>query len=324
MKYLFILILFFSIALNIHSQEAIATLDSNNIGFANQTILHIQVKPKVNARIIFPNFEDTIADGVEIVKVLMSDTVSKNPLIIQANYLITSFKDSIRNIPALPVIVGEDTIWTNSLQILFQPLYIDSTKIATIDTTQKIPIFDIKEQYTVKFTFKEFWLRYGRWITLVIILIAFILLITWLAKKYIKKEPIKIFEKPKEAAHLIALRRLNKLREEKLHQKGKVKDFYTELSNIIRAYIENRYNFLALESTSTEILFVFENKKLLESEAMQIIKQLFYTADMVKFAKYLPTQNSNDRSLDLAEEFINTTKIEIVEEKENTTIENKI
>jgi hypothetical protein len=322
MKRLFFLILFFIIAVNIYSQKAIATLDSLVIGFANQTTLHIQVQIQNNSQVIFPHFEDTIADGIEIVKILKPDTIKKNPLVIQSNYLITSFKDSIRNIPALPVIVNDDTLWTNALQILIKPLSIDSNLIAKIDTTQIIPIFDIKELFTVKYTFREFWLTIGKWIAFGIIIIAITLTIIWLIIKYRKKEPIKLFEKPKEPAHLLALRRLNKLREEKLHQKGKIKDFYTELSNIIRSYIEDRYNFLALESTSTEILTIFENNKLLTSEVKLILNQLFYTADMVKFAKFSPSLNVNEQSIELAEEFINKTKIEIVEIKENSTTEN--
>ena len=116
----------------------------------------------------------------------------------------------------------------------------------------------------------------------------------------------KIKVEPKLPPHQAALQEIERIKNEKVWQKGQPKEYYTELTDIIRTYIRDRFGFNALEMTSSEII-----DKLLEikdKEAISDLKFLFQTADLVKFAKHAPQINENDMNLINAVDFINETK----------------
>jgi hypothetical protein len=308
----FILLLFVS---GIASAQVKAYVDTNNIGFADQTILHLQIKVPHKSRVFFPEFKgDTISDKIEIVESYPVDTIKKSPLILEKKYRITSFKDSIHTIPSLPVLVNRDTFYSNPLRIAVLPLRMDSTELAKIDTTQMVPIFGIKKTFDVKFTFKEFWLRFGRWILLALLVAILVILVLWIIKRYKENRPIKLLEKPKEPAHLIAFRRLEALKEKKLYEKSKIKEYYSELTDILRTYIEQRFRIQALERTSSEILADFKMRKIIDDEEFQMLKDVLTMADLAKFAKYYPSSDVGDKNFEETKIFIDKTKEEIVEQ----------
>ncbi|MEA3450354.1 MAG: hypothetical protein U9Q83_00455 [Bacteroidota bacterium] len=292
-----------------------AFLDTNVIDFANQTVLHIQINNPNNQTVLFPEFEnDTISDDVEIVESLLLDTFKTKPLILDKKYIITSFEDSVRTISALPVIVGKDTFWTTPMQLYVVPLQMDSDELAGLDTTKIIPSFDIKEPYDAKFTFKEFWLRFGRWILLFLLISAIIALIVWLIIRYKNNKPIILLEKPKEPAHITALKRLEELKNKKLFQNNKTKVYYSELTDILRMYIELRFRIFALERTSNEIILDFRTTKKIENDKIKELQTLLNVSDLAKFAKYLPTQDVCQTNFNEVVSFVKSTK-------ENTNIE---
>jgi len=99
-----------------------------------------------------------------------------------------------------------------------------------------------------------------------------------------------------------------RIKEEKSWQKGDPKEYYTELTDVVRIYIHERFGFNAMEKTSAEIIDYLQESK--DKEAIEDLRQLFMTADLVKFAKYAPMLNENDMNLVTAIEFINRTKME--------------
>ncbi len=297
-----------------------AVVDTNIIEFANQTVLRLQVQTDGNSNISFPVFDDTISKNIEIVEQYPVDTINKSPLTFEKAFLITSFEDSLQTIPALPVIINQDTLFTNPVNIFVIPFHIDSAEVAKIDTSQIIPIFDIKPPIDTPLTFKEFWLRYGKIIIILLIIIALIPFAIWLIKKLKSDEPLKILQKPKEPAHVIALRRLKSLKESELHkQDDKVKEFYSELTDIVRTYIEQRYDIPALERTSTEILDDFEKGRVLNSKLFNELRKLLNLADLAKFAKYMPSFDVNNGNLEMAFNFVEETK-QIIQNLDNENI----
>ena len=107
------------------------------------------------------------------------------------------------------------------------------------------------------------------------------------------------------------MKEIERIKGEKVWQKGQPKEYYTELTDTLRTYIKERFGFNALEMTSSEII-----EKLLEmqdKEAITDLRSLFETADLVKFAKHNPLMNENDANLINAIEFINETKEKEVE-----------
>ena len=111
---------------------------------------------------------------------------------------------------------------------------------------------------------------------------------------------------PKLPPHQLAMQEIERIKSEKIWQKGQPKEYYTELTDALRQYIKERFGFNAMEMTSTEII-----DKLLETndkEALSDLRVLFQTADLVKFAKHNPLMNENDANLINAIDFINETK----------------
>jgi hypothetical protein len=105
--------------------------------------------------------------------------------------------------------------------------------------------------------------------------------------------------KPKIAPHTAALFALRELEDKKLWQNGRVKEFYSEVTGIVRTFFEGRWNFIALELTTDEILE--HMKKYPESEPVwKEMQSFFVTADLVKFAKYVPAPEDNESELRLA------------------------
>lgn len=116
---------------------------------------------------------------------------------------------------------------------------------------------------------------------------------------------------PVRPAHEIALEALRQLRESDLLATGKIKAYYVELSEIIRRYIEGRYFVPALEQTTGELM---DNLKTvaLEASPRATLQDLLERSDLVKFAKYEPTPNDHDDAWQLAESFVETTKLVVL------------
>ena len=127
---------------------------------------------------------------------------------------------------------------------------------------------------------------------------------------YLKRKKASLTEvkKDKRPAHIIALEQLQKLTTEQLWQQGKVKLYYTELTDILRQYIENRYHIPALEQVTHQIIKDMKNASVSEQSLMQF-KEILELADLVKFAKAEPLQNENELCLKNALEFVEKTKL---------------
>ena len=132
-------------------------------------------------------------------------------------------------------------------------------------------------------------------------------LIYWFFKK--SKKPKVVVPKPKEyiAPSTIAFQQLKELKNKQLWQKGDIKGYQSELTHIIRLYLENRFGINALENTTHEI--GLDLKSLNLSEALRgDLQNILQVADLVKFAKAKPTDDIHEQFMTKAENFINTTK----------------
>ncbi len=115
-------------------------------------------------------------------------------------------------------------------------------------------------------------------------------------KKQREKLASYVPPKPKIAPHTAALYALRELEDKKLWQSGKVKEYYSEVTDIIRTFFEGRWNFIALELTTDEILQ--HMKGIHESEQVwDEMQSFFLVADLVKFAKFNPTPAENEKEL---------------------------
>jgi hypothetical protein len=126
-------------------------------------------------------------------------------------------------------------------------------------------------------------------------------------------------EKPKEPAHVVALRELDRIKDEKLWQKDKTKQYYSEVTDVIRTYIEDRFEIRAMEQTTDEIMTSFRYRRdLLNEKSMGNLSQILSLADLVKFAKYHPLPDDDNLTLVNSYFFINETKKEELKKPEPT------
>jgi hypothetical protein len=123
---------------------------------------------------------------------------------------------------------------------------------------------------------------------------------------------------PPIPAHEIALSALEELMKKDLLSDGFIKEFYIEISEIIRRYIEGRFFIPALEETSGEILRELKNQDI-EKEIQQKVKEILESSDLVKFAKYKPTSKENNRIINFSKAFIEATMV-IYESEEKSDI----
>jgi hypothetical protein len=288
-----------------------AKLDTSAIQIGQQTKLTLSIQYKVNTedrvRIQWPDTHDSLRKEIEIVEQTKIDTLIPNKedpfTFVQTKTLyITSFDSGYWAIPPFKFIVNGDTAGIYSDALLL------SVSTISIDTTQAIK--DIKQPYSISYSWID-WIKDHKLLVsgIVIGLIALCILIFFVLKSLKNKPPPVVEEVIKIPAHIIALEKLEKLKEEKRWQEGKLKSYYSSLTDIIREYIEHRFKIQAMEQTTDEILTSFRNVAI-DKESQEKLRQLLLLGDLVKFAKEHPLPTENEMSMDNAFAFVNGTKRE--------------
>ncbi|WP_346863208.1 hypothetical protein [uncultured Draconibacterium sp.] len=292
---------------NVQAQrvKATASLDSTNILLGDQVKLFLEIDHPKNMDVQFPDVPDTIASLIEVISrsgidtfELDDETLMKQ---IQA-YTITCFDSGSYRIPPYWFSYNMDgtidSIPSNGITLNVFTMQIDTTKGPT----------DIKMPYGAPLTLKEV----TPYILGVILIGAIIFFLLYSIKRKKKNQPIFARPpKPKEPPHIVAIRELDRIKAEKVWQKGKVKQYYSEVTDTLRTYIEDRFGIQAMEQTSDETIESFRNQKsLLNDKSFANLSKILKLADLVKFAKYQPLPDDDNMALVNAYFFINDTKKE--------------
>jgi hypothetical protein len=290
--------------------SAKAELEKDKILIGDQVKLNISVNKPKHVLVILPEFVQKLSDTIEVIEQLKTDTtlLENGNMIIKKDVIITAFDSGSYIIAPIAILIKNnnqiDTIYTNELALTVNSVPLDTTNI----------IKDIKLPYAAPVTFKEA-LPYILGSLLILIIIAGLV---YIIIKIKRKEPIFKRFKPLEPAHIIAFRDLEKLKNDKLWQNEKTKDYYTRLSDILRHYLWNRYAIRTLERTSDEILKSYKGSDYYDEKLFPYLNEIFETSDLVKFAKFKPTANENEKLFNEAYTFVDNTKLIIVEETEQT------
>lgn len=298
--------------LNAQPFQAEAKLDTSQILIGDQIYLDVQITQPENAKVGFPDIENQVSPGVEVLEAMERDTVKLEDrnIGVRQRFLVTSFDTGRVELPSFKFPYSyegqQGSIETRPLAMTVRPV--------KVDTTQSI--FDIKAPFGAPITFMEL-LPY---IAGVLGLILLGWLIYYIITKRRRKEPILTQRKPDEPAHVYALRELDKLKEEKLWQQDKVKLYYSRLSEILRTYLWMRYGIKTLERTTGEILDSLQKSEFSDDHLYNRLEDTLRLSDLVKFAKMVPTPSENEQCLDFAYEFVDKTKY-IAEQREETTSE---
>ena len=141
-----------------------------------------------------------------------------------------------------------------------------------------------------------------------VVLIGGIAFLAWFGYKKSKNRSIKpVIQKVVQPPHIVAARLLQELNAKQLWQQGKVKEFYSELSHILRGYLEDQFTMPALENTTDELIDILQ-KRQFDENIVGRIKGLLKTADLVKFAKVEPGSDTHDRLWRAAVDIVELTK----------------
>jgi hypothetical protein len=139
---------------------------------------------------------------------------------------------------------------------------------------------------------------------------AAIILIGWLRRRRLARELGTIaYQGPPQPADEIALEELQRIASLKLLEKGFIKQFYSEISEVIKRYIARRYHIHTMELTTSELISVMRSAGLPE-EHMAAYRPFFNECDLVKFAKHIPPSKNIDEALDEARLLVLSTREE--------------
>ncbi len=301
MKRLFVLITYICcILLPSKAQVSVeAAIDSLEILIGEQAHISLQVSLDADQRAILPVYPDTLVNGVEVLDVAKPDTQYLNDnrrLLIKEVYTITSFDSALYYLPPMEVQVEDEVYKSNplALKVISMP----------VDTLHPDQFFGTKDVMKPDFMWSDW---YGV-IACAVLWVPALFLLLYLIKRIRDNQPIirKVKVEPKLPPHQQAMQEIERIKAEKVWQHGLSKEYYTQLTDALRTYIENRFGFKALEMTTDEIIERLESVH--DVEAIRELRGLLRTADLVKFAKFIPMMNENDANLLNAVNFINETK----------------
>jgi hypothetical protein len=284
-----------------------ALLDTNRALIGDQIKLRLLVEKPVNDwLVVFPSIADSLSGDIEILDARPIDTTAgENKQLLTQDLLITVFDTGFFEIPALPFRVSSggfsDTLST--LPVGFEILSVKA------DSTIK----DIKGIYKVPLSFRE--------LTPYILGLTVAVLLGWLIVYYVKNRrvvfPGKTLAVQLEPPDVTALRELEQLKDEKPWTHNKVKYYYSRISEILRNYIEGRFNTLAMEQTTGEILQSLRHSAVDNAE-LNNLSDLLRLADLVKFARVIPDPEENAVQIGRAVDFVKNTAESGIAEKESS------
>jgi hypothetical protein len=281
---------------------ASARLEKDNIQIGDQVKLDLTVTVPAGCLVQWPMLLDTITTSVEIIRKSGLDTVSsdKQQFTLKQELIVTSFDSGSYVIPPIPFKYRHagDTM---TYVARTSPV---SLSVQTIKTDQKADIKPIKPPLAAPITFRELL----PWIGLGLLVLVIAALVYYYFKRKKQHKPfvvsrLKTTVPPYEAA----MEALENLRQKKLWQSGRVKEYYSEMTDIVREYIELQFRVRALEMTTSEINDALRQTDV-SSSARDKLNQTLILADLVKFAKEQPLPLENDQSLGQCIDFVRETK----------------
>lgn len=281
-------------------------IQKDTLLIGDQATFSFKTKVPTGSTFHLTNLQRDFGNGVELTGPPRVDTLSVDGsgTELQTSFTFTSF-DSGSHV--IPVINGYLKNLDGSIDtVTFDAGTLEVTTIQ-IDTTTYKP-FDVKDQMNYPYTVKEFL----PWFGALVALVSVVILMGRMWKKW--REKRSLFSGPVEpdSPYVIALKELEVIRSQRLWQNNQMKQYYTRITDVLREYIESRYGFQTMERTSAEILTQLLPAGIEKGE-YNSLKELLEIADLVKFAKYIATENENENAIPRAIRFISSTAIKTEE-----------
>ena len=276
------------------SQKITTSIDSSQIKIGSQFKLTIKASVNAKDKVVFPEGKFFVA--LEILESYPVDTIKNNSQYeLIKKYGLTQFDSGRYTLPNLLVKINQTAFRTDSLSILVNNVKVDTTKqqmydIKNIIATEEAPS-------------SEWW----KWLLLLALIVASGFASYFIIKKIQKRKETaeEFFASPIEKA----IAYLQNLDKKQLIQKGEVKEYYSEMTDIARTYIEESVNVPAMESTSSELIAalkkaISEKKMFINREELNQFKVVLENADLVKFAKSKPMQFEIEKDKGIIDKFL--------------------
>ncbi len=288
-----------------------AAIDSTTLFIGDQTDMHLTATLGAGEQVEWPQYGETLIPEIEIVHRTPVDTatLSDGRVQMSQSLTLTSFKDSLFYIAPQAFVADGDTILSEPLSLnVVQPFEVDTAlAITDIKDIQKAPIW---------------WWGIFRWVLLglgiALLGVGMFFLVRYILrhrKGYIPEAAPKQLRPAEE----VALEKLNEIKAEKIWQDGKVKEYHTELTDVIREYISRRYEVSSTEKTSDETLSALKPLMKDQKDLFERLRRMLSLADLVKFAKWTATPDENENALRTAYDFVEETTPQPATDASNTS-----
>lgn len=278
MNKVYLLLLLFSTAIFAQQKRVVTSIDTTKNKIGAEFKLTVKTSVDTLSKVDFPILKNIGA--LEVIRSYPIDTIKNNDRYeLIKKYGLTQFDSGKYTIPSIKILINSKPYMTDSIAVEVANVQVDTLK-------QKM--YDIKDIVPVKSSMGDWW-KY-------LLILAFILgigaLVYWFVKKQQKKKiEAEVYKTPIEKATSL----LNTLEQKELWQKGEVKAYYSELTDIARNYIEEAIDIPAMESTTSELIIglraaSLKKKMTLSQETIENLERVLKQADLVKFAKSKPLE----------------------------------
>jgi flagellar basal body-associated protein FliL len=275
-KYFYLLLLLLSTSVFAQQNRVVTSIDTTKNKIGAEFKLTVKTSVDTLSKVDFPKLKNIGA--LEVIQSYPVDTVkNKDRYELIKKYGLTQFDSGKYTIPSIKILINSKPYLTDSISVEVANVAVDTLK-------QKM--YDIKDIVPVKSTLGDWW----KYLLIVALILGVGALVYWFVKRQQKKKiEEEVYKTPIERATSL----LNTLEQKGLWQKGEVKEYYSELTDIARNYIEEAIDIPAMESTTSELIVGLRaasvrKKMTLSQETIENLERVLKQADLVKFAKSKP------------------------------------
>ena len=287
------------------------SVEPDSIGIGDRFTYTIEVEKDLVQSLFFPDFGAMQNQQYELIEDMPVDTLVRDgrKLKLRKRYVLAAFQEGYLRVIPQVIYADKNIVDTlsapDTLALMVTTFQIDSTSHT---------IFDIKPQKTLRFKMGEI-TGYILWSVIALIIIILLMIVAKRVLAHYGKSFGDLFKPvPPLPPHEQAFKALEQLREERLWQEGKHKEYYSALTDILRTYIDGHFGVGAMEMTSDEIVDAMRSVELPQKSAMDLT-QILRDADLVKFAKAVPEAEENEAAFHAAWDFVEQTRPEEVSEE---------
>lgn len=278
------------------------SLSTDEIKIGEQSVLKLLFQAQKADSVRWIAWLDTLSKHIDVVRVgsidTLVDSLVKEKVLYRQEVYITSFDSGLY--PIIPLVVYCNNIPYESSAMLLE------VQTIAVDTTKAI--FDIKKPLEVQYSWWDWLKDHALEVFLSVVALAMLAFLIWYFYRKHKNRPSQVPITPEVfiPPHELALQKLHALKAEGLWQHGQYKTYHSNISDIIRTYIEQRFQVSAMEQTTFEIMRSLRTASI-SPTALEKLQQMLVLSDLVKFAKEQPLAHENEQSLNQAVQFVELT-----------------